>query len=90
MQREISLLRSWNTLPRAQNVKPKFEFQTSLAQNSPASTSELIPFDANSYLPWDWKFPEILLEDSSLLSPVGVYYAYPFLGNYINGEMVKR
>ena len=119
LQREIRLFRSWNTLPRARNLKPKFEFQTPLAQNSPAGSSELIPFGANSNLPWnchsgtlelpsfganldlpwDWIFSDILLRDSSLLSPVGVYYAstfvglhispsgfhcaYPFLGNYM-------
>ena len=36
---EIYFFRSWNTLPRAQNFKPKFEFQTSLAQNYPVGTS---------------------------------------------------
>ena len=54
MQREIRLFRSWNNLPRAQNLKPKFEFQTSLARNSPAGTSELIPFAANLDLPWNF------------------------------------
>ena len=33
--------------------KPKFEFQTLLAQNSPAGTSELIPFSANLDLCWN-------------------------------------
>ena len=47
VQREIRLFRSWYTLLRAQNLKPKFEFQTPLAQNSPAGTSELIPFGAS-------------------------------------------
>ena len=51
--REIRLFRYWNTLPRAQNLKPKFEFQTRLAQNSPAGTSELISFGANSDLRWN-------------------------------------
>ena len=69
---EIRFFISWNTLPRAQNFKPKFEFQTSLAQNSPVGTSELLPFGANLDLPWDWIFPEILLGDSSLVPPVGV------------------
>ena len=59
MQRGIRLFRSWYTLPHAQNLKPKFEFQTPLAQNSHAGTSELLPFGANSDIPWDWKFPEI-------------------------------
>ena len=89
MQREIRLFRFWNTLPHAQNLKPKFEFQTLLAQNSPAGTSELLLFGAKSDSPWNWIFPEILLGDSSLLFPVGVYYASPIVGNYINGEMVK-
>ena len=53
MQREIRLVISWINLPRAQNVKPKIEFQTSLAQNSPAGTSELIPFGNNSDIPWN-------------------------------------
>ena len=84
-------------------LKPKFEFQNSLAQNSPAGTSELIPFGANldlrcncpsgtlewlpfganSYLPWDWRFLDILLGYSSLLFPVGVYYDSSFVRNYI-------
>ena len=84
VQRETRLFRSWNTLPCAQNFKPKFEFQTSLAQNSPVGTSELLPFGANLDLPWDWIFPEILLVYSSLIFPVGVYYASPFLGSYID------
>ena len=53
MQREIRLFRSWNTLPRAQNLKPKFEFQTPLAQNYPSGTSELILFGANWDLRWN-------------------------------------
>ena len=81
MQREICFLRYWNTLLRAQNFKPKFELQTSLARNSPVGTSELLSFDSNSDLPWDWRFPEILLGDFSLISPVGVYHASTFLGN---------
>ena len=85
----MRLLRSWNTLPRTQNLKPKFEFQTLLARNSPAGTSELLPFGSNLDLPWYWRFPEILLGDSSLLFPVGVYYASPFVEDYMNGEMVK-
>ena len=40
----------WYTLPRAQNLKPIFELQTPLARKSPAGTSELIPFGANSDL----------------------------------------
>ena len=47
VQRETHLFRSCNTVPRAQNLKPKFEFQTPLAQKFPAGTSELIPFGAN-------------------------------------------
>ena len=89
MHREICLFRSWNTLLCARNLKLKFEFQTSLVQNSPTGTSEFPPFDANLDLPWDWIFREIILRDSYLLSPIGVYYASPFLGNYMNGEMVK-
>ena len=60
MQREIHLFRSWNTVPCAQNLKPKFEFKTLLAQNFPAGTSELIPFGAN----WDlrWSCPAGTLE----------------------------
>ena len=50
----------------------------------PTGTLELLTFEANSDLPWDWRFLEILLGDSSLLSPVGVYYASPFVGNYIS------
>ena len=100
MQREIYLFSSWNTLPRAKNLKPKFEFQTLLAKESPAGTSELIPFGTNSDLRWnisagtselfpfganlgirwDWRSQEILLGDSSLLSPVGFYYASTFVG----------
>ena len=38
VQRETRLFRSWNTLPCAQNFKPKFEFKTSLALNSPVGT----------------------------------------------------
>ena len=53
MQREICLFRSWNNLPRAQNLKLKFEFQTPLAQNSPTGTLELITFSANLYLCWN-------------------------------------
>ena len=87
---EIRLFRSWNNIPRAQIFKPKFEFQTSLARDSPVGTSELLPFGANSDLTWDWRFPEIILGDYSLLSPVGFYYASTLLGNYTNGEMVKR
>ena len=54
MQREIRLFRYWHTLPRARNLKPKFEFQTPLAQNSPAGTSELIPFGAKLDLRWNY------------------------------------
>ena len=90
MQREISIFRSWLTLPCARNLKPKFEnFKTSLARNSPAGTSELLPFGANSDPPSDWRFPEIFLGSSSLLLPVGVNYAYFFVENYMKGEMVK-
>ena len=71
------------------NLNLKLKFQTLLAQNSPAGTSELLPFGASSDLPWDWRLPEILLGDYSLLFPVGVYYASPFVGNYINDEMDK-
>ena len=85
----IRLLRSWNTLPRSQNFKPRFEFQNLLAQNYPVDNSELLPFGANSDLPWYWRFPEIILGDYSLILPVGVYYASTFLGNYMNAEMVK-
>ena len=90
MQRESRLFRSWNTLPRTQNFKTKFEFQTLLAQNSFVGTSELLPSGANLDLPWDWIFPEILLGGSSLTFIVGVYYDSILLGNYMNGEMVKR
>ena len=86
--REIQFLISSNTLPCARNFKPKFEFQTSLAQNSPVGTSELLPFGANLDLPWDWIFPKILLGDSSLICSVGVYYiCFSFLGElyiYVN------
>ena len=47
-----------------------------------AGAMELIPFGANLDLPWDWIFLDIILGGSSLLSPVGVYYASPFVGNY--------
>ena len=50
VQRETRLFISWNTLPRALNLKPKFELQTSLTQNAPAGTLELIYFGANSVL----------------------------------------
>ena len=53
MQREIRLFGYWYILPRAQNLKPKFEFQTLLAQNSPAVTLELIHFGANLDLCWN-------------------------------------
>ena len=89
MQREIRFSRYLNTLPHAQNFKPKFEFQTLLAQNSLVGTSEFLPFGTNSDLPWYWRFPEIFLGDSSVLSPVGVYYDSPFLGNYINHQKDK-
>ena len=80
---EICFFRSWNTLPCAQNLKPKFEYQTPLVQNSPVGTSWLLPFGANLDLPWDWRFLESPIVDSSLLFPVGVYYASNFLWNYI-------
>ena len=35
---KIRLFRSWNAIPRAQYFKPKFEFQTSLAQNTSVGT----------------------------------------------------
>ena len=89
MQKYICLFRSWNNLPRTQNFKPKFEFQTSLARISPVGTSELLPFGANSDLPWDWRFPDILLRDSSLLFHFGVYYDSTFLGTYINHQKDK-
>ena len=41
---------------------------------------------ANSDLPWEWMLPEILLGDSSLLLPAGVYCDSPLLGNYINHQ----
>ena len=43
-------------------------------QNSPDDTSELLPFGANSDILWDWRFPDILLGDSSLLFLAGFYY----------------
>ena len=51
--REIRLFRYWNTLPRAQNCKPKLELQYLLLQTSPAGTSELITFGANLDLRWN-------------------------------------
>ena len=65
-------------------------FPQSISSFSPVGTSEFLPFGANSDLPWDWIFPEILLGYSSLLSPVGVYYDSHLLGNYMNVEMVKQ
>ena len=53
MLREIRQFRSWNTLPRARKLKPKFEFQNILAWNSPSSTLELKTFGANLYLCWN-------------------------------------
>ena len=47
----MRLFRSWNTLPYAQK---KIEFQTLLARNSPAGTSELITFGTNSDIPWNF------------------------------------
>ena len=47
-----------------------------------AGTSELIPFGSNSDLSWDWGFLEIPYRGFLFASPVGVYYAYPFVGNY--------
>ena len=86
---EINFFWSWNPLPCTQNFKPKFEFQTSLAQNSPLGTLEFLPFGANLDLPWDWKLPNIPGRDSSLFSPVGVYYTSPFLGYYTNHQKYK-
>ena len=59
------------------------EFKIALAQNPRIGSSELLPFGTNSDLPWDWIFPEILMGYSSLLSPVGVYFASNLLGNYM-------
>ena len=70
MQREICLFSYWNFLTCAQKLKPKFQFQTSLVRNSPAGTSELLPFGANSDLTWDWILLDILLRDSSLFPPL--------------------
>ena len=81
MQREIRFFRYWNTLPCARNFKPKFEFQTSLEQNSPVGTLELLAFGANLGLPWDWRFPKIIIWGFLFALPVGVYYDSPFLGN---------
>ena len=53
-------------------------------RNSPVGTSELLPFGANLDLPWDWRFLETILRESSFSFPDGVYYAYIFLGGYIN------
>ena len=47
---EAHLFRSWNTLPCNQSLKPKFQFQTPLAQKFPNGTLELVPFGANSDL----------------------------------------
>ena len=54
VQRKIHLFKYCNTLPRDRNLEPKFEFQTPLARNSLAGTSELIPFGANSGLCWNF------------------------------------
>ena len=67
VQREICFFRSWNTLPCALNLKPKFEFQTSLMQNYPAGTSELIPLGKNSVLHCNCP------AGTSELLPFGVY-----------------
>ena len=64
-KREIHFFRSRNPLPRAQNFKPEFEFQTLLARNYPVGTSELLPLGANLDLTWDWIFQEISLRDYS-------------------------
>ena len=61
-----------------------FGTKSGLCWNCPAGTSELIPFGANSDIPWDWRIPEILPGNSSLIFPVGVYYASPLVGNYIS------
>ena len=72
VQREIRHFWSWYTLPRAQNFKPKFEFQTLFARNYPAGTFELIPFGANSDLRCN--FPAGTLE----LLPVGANSDIPW------------
>ena len=64
-----------------------FGANSDLRWNCPAGTSELPSFGANSGLPWYWRFPEILLEDSSLISRVGVYYDSTFVGNYISPRL---
>ena len=61
---------SWNTLPRAQNLKPNFEFQTSLAQNYPVVTLKLILFGANSDLRRNCKlYRSFPAGNSELLTP---------------------
>ena len=51
---EIHFFIFWNTLPRVQNFKPKFEFQTSLEQNSPVGTSELLPYCWDNWFQQVW------------------------------------
>ena len=71
MQREIRPSRSWYTLPHAQNLKLIFEFQTPLAQNSPAGTLELIPFGSNSDLRRNCKLRRNFPAGTSELIPFG-------------------
>ena len=70
---EMDFFLYWNPLPRTQNFKTEFYFQTSLVQNSPFDILELLSFGAHLDLPWGCRFLEIPLKDSSLLLPVGVY-----------------
>ena len=72
------LFRYLNTLPCAQNLKPKFEFQTPLARNSPAGTSELITFGANSDLRRNCKLRRNCLAGTSELIPFGANSDLPW------------
>ena len=75
-QKKSEPCKSWYTLPRAQTLKPKIEFQNPLAQNSPAGTSKLIPFGANSDLCWN--FPA----GTSELFPFGANLDLPWGWNF--------
>ena len=78
VQREICLFRSWYTLPRARNLKLIFLFQTTLARNSPAGTSELFPFGANSDLHRNCKLRRNCPDGTLELLPVGANLDIPW------------
>ena len=75
---EICLFRSWYTLLHAQNLKPTFEFQTPLSQNSPTGTLELIPFGTNSDLRRNCKLCRNCPSGTSYLLPFGANSDLPW------------